>query len=189
MIRSTYEEVDISDEYIDVEPVFENPKQILKEHNTKTDTNLNEKKIHKYSSITYSNSKLKTTEYDNLYTFKKKDTILITNNIDNTSNIDNTTNTNNIIKNENNENKKKEYYDYYICPFIGFDGKPCCCELTISTCDGCSRAWMNPITAVTRTIQCFPQVGETDRCAECSCCLCPCGICGDCCILMTFCSL
>ena len=177
MIRSTYEEVDIPDEYIDVEPVFENPKEILKEQNANTLTNLNGNTLNKYSSINYSNSKLKTTEYDSLYSFKKKDPILITDIPENNEN------------NENNENKKKHYYDYYICPFVGFDGKPCCCEWTISTCSGCSRAWMNPITAFARALQCFPRIGETERCAECSCCLCPCGMCGDCCILITYCSL
>jgi hypothetical protein len=146
MIRSTYEEVDIPDEYIDVEPVFENPKEILKTHD------------------------------------------------ENSGNNENITNTNSVIRencesSENSENKKKDYYDYYICPFIGFDGKPCCCEWTINTFTGCSRAWMNPITAFARALQCFPRIGETERCAECSCCLCPCGMCGDCCILLTYCSL
>lgn len=143
MIRSTYEEVDIPDEYIDVEPVFENPKEILKTHDEKSGNNEN---------ITITNSVIR----ENC---------------------------------ESSENKKKDYYDYYICPFIGFDGKPCCCEWTINTFTGCSRAWMNPITAFTRALQCFPRTGETEQCAECSCCLCPCGMCGDCCILLTYCSL
>ena len=143
MIRSTYEEVDIPDEYIDVEPVFENPKEILKTHN------------------------------------------------ENSVNNENITNTNSVIREncESSENNKKYYYNYYICPFVGFDSKPRCCEWTISTCGGCSRAWMNPITAFARALQCFPRIGETERCAECSCCLCPCGMCGDCCILLTYCSL
>jgi hypothetical protein len=170
MIKSTYETVDIPDEYIDVEPVFEVPSDIINLQLKQNSDSGNNKNY--LDNISNNKNNVSKNNFEN--------------NIDNS--IQNTVENDNGFNNRKYVNKKK-YYDYYICPYIGFDGKPCCCEWTINTCTGCSKAWMNPINAFARALQCFPRIGETEQCAECSCCLCPCGMCGDCCILLTYCSL
>lgn len=138
----------------------------------------------------------------------------ISNNIDenntnnlNTNNTNYTNNTNivntNILKEtsqslENNnismnklkiKKKNAKQYDYYICPFIGFNCNPKLCQWTVQSCTGCSKAWMNPLRSIKRIFKCFPLDSENnlEQYAECSCCLCPCALCADTCVVCIYC--
>jgi len=104
------------------------------------------------------------------------------------NNINSTINNNNSI-NEIIIDKEKQKYDYYICPFIGFNCNPKLCQWTVQSCTGCSKAWMNPLRSIKRVFKCFPldSKNELENYAECSCCLCPCAVCVDTCIVCIYC--